>query len=69
MKNGCEGLARETRSHVQQLRILYTCRKRRSTVPYKQASGAKRPPIPVAYSRRLRQNDIVYIGVESVNSK
>ena len=36
---------------------------------YKQASVTKRPPIPVAYSRRLRQDDIVYVGVESVNSK
>ena len=39
-------------------------------MPYKQASVIKRPPIPIAYSRRrLRQDDIVYVGVESVYSK
>ena len=37
---------------------------------YKQAPSAKqRPPVPIAYSRRLKQDDIEFVGVESVISK
>ena len=39
---------------------------------YKQAaapSAKKRPPVPVAYSKQFKQDDIVYIGLENNKSK